>query len=56
MINKIRKGDVVLVLGRPEATAYESKDGELKANLSVQANYISLYSAPEYLRKEEKSN
>ncbi len=48
---RVRKGDVVLVFGKPEASAYQSKDGELKANFSVSANYINLFSAPEHLRK-----
>lgn len=34
-IDKIQKGDYVMVEGRPEADPYLSNDGEAKANLTV---------------------
>lgn len=33
--DKIKKGDLITVDGRPQAEAYLSKDGEAKANLVV---------------------
>lgn len=36
--DKIKKGDYVMVEGRPEADAYLSSDGEAKANMTVFAN------------------
>lgn len=38
------KGDIVFVTGKPEVNAYESKDGELKAEMQVLANYLTGYS------------
>jgi single-strand DNA-binding protein len=34
-VNKINKGDLVMVDGRPDVDAYISNDGEAKANLIV---------------------
>ena len=36
--NKIKKGDYVMVEGRPEADAYLSNEGEAKANMTVFAS------------------
>jgi single-stranded DNA-binding protein len=36
--DKIKKGDYVMVEGRPETDAYINNDGEAKANLVVFAN------------------
>jgi single-strand DNA-binding protein len=36
--DKIKKGDMVLVEGKPEADAYVSKDGTAKANIVVYAD------------------
>jgi single stranded DNA-binding protein len=43
---KVRKGDVVMISGRPEVQAYESKEGELKAKFSVNASFVYVYSRP----------
>lgn len=37
-VQKVKKGDFVMVEGRPEADAYLSNDGEAKANMTVFAN------------------
>lgn len=37
-VDKIKKGDYVMVEGRPEADAYLSNEGEAKANMTVFAN------------------
>jgi len=46
----IHKGDMVFVTGRPEVQAYKALDGELRAKLSVNAEYICGYNKP----KEEQ--
>lgn len=37
-VEKVKKGDFVMVEGRPEAEAYLNSEGEAKANLTVFAN------------------
>ena len=37
-VDKVKKGDYVMVEGRPEAEAYLSSDGEAKASMTVFAN------------------
>ncbi len=50
---KIKSGDIIWASGRPEAQAYMSKDGELKAKLSMQAQYIYAYTTPEKQTEEQ---
>jgi single stranded DNA-binding protein len=52
---RIRKGDIVIVCGKPEAQAYENKNGELIGKLSVQASYVYNYTVPAYLRKDAEA-
>lgn len=42
----VNKGDVIIVHGKPEVQAYESKSGELKAKLGVNANHVMLMNLP----------
>jgi single-strand DNA-binding protein len=37
-VDKVKKGDYVMVEGRPEADAYLSNEGEAKASMTVFAN------------------
>lgn len=52
---KVKKGDVVFIIGDPKASAYVSKTGEPVATVSVNSSYISLFTGPDYKSKPQKN-
>ncbi len=53
---KVKRGDIVFVVGDPKASAYEDKTGELVASVSVNSSYISLFTGPDFTSKSNKGD
>lgn len=46
MSENIEAGDAILVLGKPTSRAYETKEGELKSQISCNAYYLNVFKKP----------
>jgi single-stranded DNA-binding protein len=40
---RVKKGDIVFAIGKPSINVYESKDGDLKGNISAISSYMYIY-------------